>query len=454
MFPSFVIRSMASVASLAVAFTTLALSQAQPNSQQIQWIEDFPTAIRYATSNNLPLMLHFYGDNCPPCRLLEKKAFRDPELIGKINGQVVAVRINGEKQKELRDRYQVTRWPTDVYVLPNGEEVYRTVSPQDPSVYGQMIDRVALRHRDWKAGEIAAAQANEHRLANRTSTQIAMDRRPTPTSSIASSGSHPVMNSRHASAPTALASPTLASPATASPAPASPSFASPAPATVQPMLASQPMHVAHPPSAPQQIPQSVADQRVISNPHLAAGPLVVPPAAAPSALAQPTPSTPSAPEAKVAGVPATTIAARTPAQTEPSVGLDGFCPVSLYHGAKSTDPNRTVWTEGSPKFAVKHRGRIYLCASDAYRQEFLRAPDLYAPCLSCYDLIHYIKTQQLVDGKCEFGCFQADTGRVFLFATQEHCDEFRRNESYYSQLMQSGTEPERVASQPDGSPVR
>ncbi|XZE45849.1 DUF255 domain-containing protein [Pirellulaceae bacterium SH467] len=436
MFSSFVIRSVACLASLSVAFTTLAPSLAQPNSQQIQWIDDFQTAIRYATSNNLPLLLHFYGDNCPPCRLLEKKAFRDPELIGKINGQVVAVRINGEKQKELRDRYQVTRWPTDVYLLPNGEEVYRTVSPQDPSVYGQMIDRVALRHRDWKAGEIAAAQANEHRLANRTSTQIAMDRRPTPSTSIASTGSHPVMSS----AQTAARSPS----ANQAPAPS----ANPTPSAIQPMLAAQ---SALPPS---QDPPSIASQRVISNPHLAAGPLVVPPAAAPAAIAQPTLAAPTAPDAKVAGLPATTIATRTASQPEPSVGLDGFCPVSLYLGAKSTDPNRTVWTEGSPKFAVKHRGRIYLCASDAYRQEFLRAPDLYAPCLSCFDLIHYIKTQQLVDGKCEFGCFQADTGRVFLFATQEHCDEFRRNESYYSQLIQHSSEPERVASQPDGSPVR
>lgn len=429
MFRSAFIHSVACLACLAVSFSTLARTFSQPNTQEIQWIDDFPTAIRYATSNNLPLMLHFYGDNCPPCRLLEKKAFRDPQLIGKINGQLVAVRINGEKQKELRDRYQVTRWPTDVYLLPNGEEIYRTVSPQDPSVYGQMVDRVALRHRDWKAGEVAAAQANEQRLANRTSTQIAMDRRPT-SSSMASSSSHPVLNT--APGPSAATLPQQ-----------------PASGFQQPALVAQ-QSTPHPSTMPQTVaPQT---QRVIANPHLAGGPILVPPAA--PMTPQPAPQAPAAPEVKVAGVPATTIANQSTATVEPSVGLDGFCPVSLFHGAKSTDPNRVVWTEGSPKFAVKHRGRIYLCASEAYRQEFLRAPDLYAPCLSCYDLIHYIKTQQLVNGKCEFGCFQADTGRVFLFASQEHCDEFRRNESYYSQLIQNGSGPERVAAQPDGLPVR
>lgn len=426
-------QSIACLACLAVAWTTLAPAYSQPNTQEIQWIDDFPTAIRYATSNNLPLMLHFYGDNCPPCRLLEKKAFRDPQLIGKINGQLVAVRINGEKQKELRDRYQVTRWPTDVYLLPNGEEVYRTVSPQDPNVYGQMVDRVALRHRDWKAGEVAAAQANDQRMANRTSTQIAMDRRPAPATSIASSSSHPVLNTAPNGSVAQQPQQTQL----------------PNSGFQQPALVAQ-----HPTANPATMPQTVAPQtqRVIANPHLAGGPIMVPPAA--PATSQPAQAAPAAPEAKVASVPATTIANRSAPAVEPSVGLDGFCPVSLYNGAKSTDPNRTVWTEGSPKFAVKHRGRIYLCASEAYRQEFLRAPDLYAPCLSCYDLIHYIKTQQLVDGKCEFGCFQADTGRVFLFASQEHCDEFRRNESYYSQLIQNGSGPERVAAQPDGLPVR
>ncbi len=86
MFRSAFIHSVACLACLAVSFSTLARTFSQPNTQEIQWIDDFPTAIRYATSNNLPLMLHFYGDNCPPCRLLEKKAFRDPQLIGKING--------------------------------------------------------------------------------------------------------------------------------------------------------------------------------------------------------------------------------------------------------------------------------------------------------------------------------------------------------------------------------
>lgn len=437
MFRFVFVHFFACIACLTVVFATSLPAFSQPNTEEIQWIDDFPTAIRYATSNNLPMMLHFYGDNCPPCRLLEKKAFRDPHLIGKINGQLVAVRINGEKQKELRDRYQVTRWPTDVYLLPNGEEVYRTVSPQDPKVYGQMVDRVALRHRDWKAGEVAAAEGNEQRLANRTSTQIAMDRRPAPTHSMASSGNHPVLTTAPNASETSQTN-------------------KPTAGFQQPALVAQ-----QPTASPTVMPQPVApqNQKVIANPYLAGGPITVPPAvpaaiATPSPPSQPAQSSPAGPDAKVAGVPATTIANRSTSAVEPSVGLDGFCPVSLYHGAKSTDPNRTVWSEGSPKFAVKHRGRIYLCASEAYRQEFLRAPDLYAPCLSCYDLIHYIKTQELVDGKCEFGCFQANTGRVFLFVSQEHCDEFRRNESYYSQLIQNGSGPERVAEQPAALPVR
>lgn len=419
------------VQKLAVFFAFLVLSlpshlMGQQTDSQIRWIDDFNTAVRYSTSNNLPLMLHFYGDNCPPCRLLERKAFQDPALVSKINGNLVAVKINGEKQEELRVRYQVTRWPTDIYLLPTGEELYRTVSPQDPTVYGQIVDRIALRHRDWKAGELAKIDAEERRIANRTSTQIAQS---APVSSFAASGptTHPVSTSG------AMAARVQAMQQSASP---------------QQTLSNP--HV-NDPSVGLSTARRTQDQQ-LSAPHPSVPAVSVPAVSAP-AIHVPEALGSTAPETKVASSPSNAIQSSGSVPNPESVALDGYCPVSLHNAAlrKSTD----CWVDGFPQFAVKHRGRIYFCSSEEARKAFLETPDKYAPYFSCFDLIQYIKTRQFIDGKCEYGVFQAGTGRVFLFATQESCDEFRKSEAYYSQMVQLQAEGnERIANQPDSNSVR
>ncbi len=394
-------------------------ANAQPNTREIQWFEDLESAIRYATTNNLPLMLHFYGDNCPPCKLLEQKAYQTPELIGKINASVVAVRINGERNTDLRRRYNVTRWPTDVYLLPNGNEIYRTVSPQDPTVYGKMIERIAMRHRDWKTEQMSLARADDRRYANQTATQVAMNR------------------------PLEAPTPVPAAPRTAQPAPTQP--------TPQPLTVSiAPAH-APPPTSPGIAPHGPIISPT-TPPTISATPVTVPVTQVATQRELPPESAPTL-AAEVRGEGKVGAAAIAP-DKEPTIGLDGFCPVSLFLGVKGMIDPSNCWTEGSPKFAVKHRGRIYLCASEELRQKFLQTPDLYSPCLSGFDLIHYIKTQEFVDGKCEFGCFQGDTGRIFLFANQENCNEFRQKEAFYSQLVNGANQPERVANQPDQTPVR
>jgi thiol-disulfide isomerase/thioredoxin len=112
--------------------------------EEIQWEEDLDLAMRRAANSGKPVLIHFYGDNCPPCRMLEKKAFRDPQLIDALNSQVIPVRINAERDLKTALRMRVNRWPTDVYLFPNGDEIYRNVSNQDPAVYEKIVAKVAL----------------------------------------------------------------------------------------------------------------------------------------------------------------------------------------------------------------------------------------------------------------------------------------------------------------------
>lgn len=250
--------------------------------------------------------------------------------------------------------------------------------------------------------------------------------------------------------------------------------------------------------SPSELPEAqpnAKQQRVIDNPFVAKQPMVVPARqakpeqqASPEQLAQ-EPIVPSvAPETSAAteanrSVPARPISgsltlsnssemqmnrdsalqtpsspdASTARSIEPthivadSIGLDGHCPVELIDSlALGTSPS---WISGSPAYAVRHRGRIYHCSSELARQKLLSAPDRYTPCLSCFDLVCFFETGDLVDGKCEFGCIQPNTKRVFLFATKENLEAFDRDNQRYAQLI-DGMSPERVAGRTDETRIR
>jgi thiol-disulfide isomerase/thioredoxin len=143
------------------------------SSDEIRWVQSVDQALRLARSQQRPVLIHFFGDNCPPCKMLDKKAFRDMGLIQAMNTELIAVRINADEERDVARRYQVSRWPTDVYLYPNGDEIYRNISSQDPIAYAKIIDRVAQKSRDWKLEQPPT-----------TSSSALAGRHPPPSSSL------------------------------------------------------------------------------------------------------------------------------------------------------------------------------------------------------------------------------------------------------------------------------
>lgn len=406
--------------------------------REIVWTEDYEGAVQRAAASNSILLLHFYGDYCPPCKLLDKKTFKDPALIAAINSTVVPVKVNADRRRDLAQKYNVNRWPTDVYLFPNGDELYRGVSDQDPTVYAQKIKRLALRHRDWTLEREAIAKTTQRRqdkeLAANT-PQIQTQR---------------------------------------------PVYAGSAGLPVKSQAASWQQPSGLPlPAAPLPEPSSVAvkPQRLIDNPFVSKQPIMVPaspqkteaPATEPASV--PKVSEPVAPVVERRTIPALPTSGdlvrsnspgsnsrvTAPEQPEPThivadtIGLEGHCPVELIESlSRGGNPS---WVRGVPAYAVRHRGRVYHCSSEQARQTLLTAPDRFTPCLSCFDLVNFVETGELIDGKCEFGCIQPETNRVFLFATKENLEAFDRDNHRYAQLIDN-VSPERVAGRADETRIR
>jgi thiol-disulfide isomerase/thioredoxin/YHS domain-containing protein len=501
-----------------VALTGHALSV----EREILWTEDYEAAVQRCATSNTILLLHFYTDNCPPCKLLDKKTFHDSNLVAAMNEHVVPVRINADRRKDLVQRYNVNRWPTDIYFFPNGDEIYRGVSDQDPAVYTQKIKRLALRNRDWTLERQSLVKAQQRRqdqsIAAHT-PQIQAERpvyagnagHPIKTqsagwsslqdspSNVAASGvgkrviENPYVTQQPLMVPavpsnTNLPNPNMSQmPIASAPMVAAPIVSAPiasAPAASVPIVT--PQLVTPPTTPPNNIPSlplatiaanPVSTQRSLlattSNPPTMPGhpqPMMAKPQSYATHF-QPTlakPNVPSNVSPKVASNIATNpsstpsdadapnpSAAKTPEPARKvyaeTIGLGGYCPVALIESV--TQPNGPGWVKGSASFAVRHRGRVYYCASEKARQTLLSNPDQYTPCLSGFDLVHFCKTGTLIDGKCEFGRVQSQTDRVFLFDNAENCQEFERDSEYYSHLLDK-VATERVANGSNETQIR
>ena len=386
---------------------------------EIAWLSNIYEAQQIARQQQRLILVHFYSDTCLHCQRLEQIVFPNPNVYHAMSMNYVPVKINGDRARDLAVKYQVDRWPTDVITDPQGRILYKTVSPQDPARYVQLLNAVSADFRAANSAATVAARTPPQGVLNSATPYAAYDNRADPRSQFAaytpaaaqsvapaspSSGPYypqvsnpreqlnPYAVSTGAGASAAAVTPTGAyDPRSAWSAAGSESESGFAPAALSP-AASQgsysPSQPASPPFQPTWSPSQPTwqENRFYSDPTATGSSQV---AAAPQ-------------------VPATSGTASAP------IAMDGFCPVTLAEQER--------WAKGDPRWGVVHRGRTYLLLSQQHQQRFLGDPDRYSPVLSGYDPVRYVDRGELVPGQRRHGMWFR--GKIYLFADEESLNRF------------------------------
>ena len=117
-----------------------------------------------------------------------------------------------------------------------------------------------------------------------------------------------------------------------------------------------------------------------------------------------------------------------PVADEPSrreelpAGLKGYCAVQLLE--------KESWVVGDSRWAVEHRGQVYLMSGADQQQRFLAAPDRYAPALSGNDPVLAVDESRQEPGQTDY-CVVYD-GRLYSFTNASTLARFRQNPKRYA----------------------
>ena len=439
-------------ASLAVLALLATSSLAQSRGEEVQWLKSIDQARQIAGQTNRLVLVHFWAPECAPCMRMEQAVFAKPGTAQRIQARFVPVKVDAQQFPLVARQYEVTGWPSDVILAPNGKVISVSGFSDDANLYLTRLEQVAANADPRLNSAYANLSAPGQQQAAPQPGLAASNVGPGSSASGPTEDRYADYFRDRQQAPQR--------PMTAAPAPAvqqqpytPPQQAySPPPQTYTQQQQAYTQAPQQPYTQPQQQPyaQPVAPQQsyvqqqqpsptvarppaspqvAVGNPY---GPLV-PNQPAPQVVSpqlqqqqvtvspgtQMTSNMASPPPVNVAAAP---LAVAPQSQGASPLALEGHCAVGLVEHEK--------WVRGDRRFGAIHRGQTYLFAGQAQQQKFLANPDRYGPSLAGVDPVLALESRQMVPGLRKHGLFY--NNRVYLFSSEATLDQFSRSPARYA----------------------
>ena len=106
---------------------------------EIAWSDNLKQAKELSRQTGKPVLLHFYSDTCPPCKMMEKNTFPNPAIIDTIQNSFIPVKLNANRFPREAQMFKVQSVPMDFVLAPDGQIIHKANGGQDPNRYSQFL---------------------------------------------------------------------------------------------------------------------------------------------------------------------------------------------------------------------------------------------------------------------------------------------------------------------------
>lgn len=128
---------------LPVLFSFMLSAAVPATAHAISWRSDLQGALKAAKASNKPVMVDFYTDWCGWCKKLDADTYSSPK-VSSLAEKFVCVKINAERDTRSAAKYQVTGYPTILFLDGSGKVLQRIPGYQPPDQFAAAMKNVLL----------------------------------------------------------------------------------------------------------------------------------------------------------------------------------------------------------------------------------------------------------------------------------------------------------------------
>ena len=123
----------------ALGFPLGGVSLGGVSQSEISWGDNLSRAQVLARHSAKPILVHFFSDTCPPCKMMDKHTFPNPEIAKTVQSSFIPVKLNVRQNPREAQMFNVQSVPTDIVLSPDGQKIHMAVGGHDVSRYGQFL---------------------------------------------------------------------------------------------------------------------------------------------------------------------------------------------------------------------------------------------------------------------------------------------------------------------------